>query len=484
MKTSSPQFLAVDLGASHGRALLGTLDGSDLDVEEVHRFETPLVEEGERLFWDLEVLKQQVDAGLRAGLDAASNLRSLSVDAWGVDFVPLDAEGTPLRNPRAYRDPRTQPVMNETLEQGAREEIYARTGTQFMPINTLYQVRADREMEPELVAQTAQRLFIADYLQYRYAGRAVAELSIASTAQLMDVRTHEWATDLMETLKIDPSTWPEIVSPGTRLGSFEPPSDSQFDTQDSRLDVVAGCSHDTACAVAAVPAAEERSWAYLSCGTWSLLGVERDEPILTDAAREAGYTNELGLDGTVRFLKNLTGLWVLQECERAWEEAGDPVDYDTLQRAAAAAPSPDGVLDLDEPQFLERGEMPQKVRRYCREEGLSVPETQGEVARLILESLAADYRNKLAALEQIIDEQIEVLHLVGGGSRNELLCQWTADATGCRVVAGPAEATALGNLLIQARAMGELPQGRSVRDVVRANVDLQTYEPDAERISA
>lgn len=483
MKSAPPQFLAFDLGASHGRALLGTLDGDDLDVEEVHRFETPLLEEGERLFWDLEVLEQKVDAGLRAGLDTASNLRSLSVDAWGVDFVPLDAEGTPLRNPRAYRDPRTQSVMDETLEQGSREEIYARTGTQFMPINTLYQVRADREMEPELVAQTAQRLFIADYLQYRYSGRAVAELSIASTAQLMDVRTHEWATDLMETLEINPSTWPEIVSPGTRLGSFEPPNDSQFDIQDSRLDVVAGCSHDTACAVAAVPAEGEESWAYLSCGTWSLLGVERDAPILTDAAREASYTNELGLDGTVRFLKNLTGLWVLQECERAWEEAGDPVEYDTLQRTAATAPSPDGVLDLDEPQFLERGEMPQKVRRYCREEGRSVPETQGEFARLILESLAADYRNKLAALEQIVDEQIEVLHLVGGGSRNELLCQWTADATGCRVVAGPAEATALGNLLIQAQAMGELPQGQSVRDVVRANVDFQAYEPDSEGIS-
>ena len=477
MKVSPPQFLALDLGASHGRALLGTLDGTDLDVEEVHRFETPIIEEGERLFWDLEALEAEVDTGLHAALDAATNLRSLSVDAWGVDFVPMDGGGTPLRNPRAYRDPRTQAAMDETLEEVSREEIYATTGTQFMPINTLYQVRADQEMEPELVDRTVQRLFIADYLHYRYSGRGVAELSIASTAQLMDVRTHEWATDLMERLDIDPTTWPEIVPPATRIGTFEPPRNSQFE-------IVAGCSHDTACAVAGVPAEEESSWAYLSCGTWSLLGVERDEPILTDAAREAGYTNELGLDGTVRFLKNLTGLWVLQECERAWEAAGDPIDYDTLQRRAAAAPAPDGVLDLDEQRFLERGEMPQKIRRYCRESSLSVPETKGEVARLILESLAADYQEKLAALEEIIDEQIEVLHLVGGGSQNELLCQWTAEATGCRVVAGPAEATALGNLLIQARAMGELPQGWSVRDVVRANVELQTYDPDSARISA
>jgi len=229
--------------------------------------------------------------------------------------------------------------------------------------------------------------------------------------------------------------------------------------------------------VAGVPAEDESSWAYLSCGTWSLLGVERDEPVLTNAAREAGYTNELGLDGTIRFLKNLTGLWVLQECERAWEEAGESIDYDTLQQEAAVAPSPDGVLDLDEQRFLERGEMPQKIRRYCREEGLLVPETQGEVARLILESLAADYRDKLAVLEEIIDERIEVLHLVGGGSRNELLCQWTADATGCRVVAGPAEATALGNLLIQAQAMDGLSEDTSIREVVRAGTDVRTYEP-------
>lgn len=474
-----PQFLAFDLGASSGRALLGTFDGSDLSVEEVHRFETPLVEEGERLFWDLKVLEQEIDRGLRAALDVASNLRSLSIDAWGVDYVPLDANGTPLRNPRSYRDLRTESVMEETLRQVSREELYARTGTQFMPINTLYQVLADQEMEPELVERTDQRLFIADYLQYRYSGRAVAELSIASTAQLMDVRTHEWATDLMDALDIDSTTWPEIVPPGTRLGSLTPNFDhSAFDTPNSTIEVVAGCSHDTACAVAAVPAqGDGSSWAYISCGTWSLLGVERAEPVLTDAAREASYTNELGLDGTVRFLKNLTGLWVLQECKRVWEETGPSVDYEALQREAAQAPSPDGVLDLDESRFLERGQMPQKVQQYCREEGLSVPETRGEFTRLILESLAADYREKLEALEETLDEEIDVLHLVGGGSRNELLCQWTADATQRRVVAGPVEATALGNLLIQARTMGALPSGVSLRDVVRANAEVRTYDP-------
>lgn len=484
MVSSPPQFLAVDLGASHGRVLLGTLDSTALQVEEVHRFETPLVEEGERLFWNLEVLEQEVDAGLRAVLDATSNLWSLSVDAWGVDFVPLDADGAPLRNPRSYRDPRTQATMEDTLEQVSREALYATTGIQFMPINTLYQVRADKEMEPELVAQTDRRLFVADYLHYRYSGRAVAELSIASTSQLLNVRTRDWATDLMDALDVDPTTWPEIVPPATRLGSFVAPERSKLEIGNSKLDVVAGCSHDTACAVAAVPAeAEGPPWAYISCGTWSLLGVERAEPVLTDAAREASFTNELGLDDTVRFLKNLTGLWVLQECRRAWEEAGEAVDYEILQREASEAPSTGDVVDLDDSRFLERGQMPEKLRDYCREHGLSVPESQGEFVRLILESLAADYREKLEMLEEILDERIEVVHLVGGGSRNELLCQWTADATGRQVVAGPAEATALGNLLIQARTMGALPDGTSIREVVRANADLRTYDPGSMEVA-
>lgn len=482
MPSAPAHYLAFDLGASTGCALVGTLDGPDLQVEEVHRFETPLREEGERLFWELEAIEREMDEGLRTALDVAPRLRSLSVDAWGVDYVPLDVAGVPLRDPRSYRDPRTKPVMEEALERVPREDIYAATGIQFMPINTLYQVLADREMEPEIVQRTDQRLFLADYFHSRYSDRAVAERSIASTSQLMDVRTRSWATELMNAFDIDPTTWPEIVPSATRLGTFDGFEDATSDALPSNLEVVAGCSHDTACAVAAVPADEEGPpWAYISCGTWSLLGVERTQPVLTDAAREASFTNELGLDGTVRFLKNLTGLWVLQEFKRAWKNDGRAVDYETLQREAAEAPSTGDIIDLDDPRFLERGQMPQKIRRYCREHGCSVPESQGEFARLILESLAADYQQKLTLLEDILDQRIEVLHLVGGGSRNELLCQWTADATGCRVVAGPAEATALGNLLIQARTMDGLPEGLSIRDVVRANVDLQTYTPTPAR---
>lgn len=476
MSTPS-RHLALDLGASSGHAFLGTLRDGRVDVEEVHRFETPMIEDGDRLYWDLDALERGLEEGVRKGLDAAPALHSCSVDSWAVDYVPLGENGTPLRNPRCYRDPRTHPVMETVLDSTTREQIYSTTGIQFLPINTLYQVLADRRTEPDLVEQTALRLPIADYFHYRLSGKAVAERSMASTTQLLDVRTGDWATGLMERFDIDPATWPEVVPSATRLGPLEPSPNSEFDARDSTVEVVAGCTHDTACAVAATPAeAGGPPWAYISCGTWSLLGVERGTPLLTDAARDADFTNELGLDGTVRFLKNLTGLWVLQECERAWAADGRQFDYDTLQQEASAADSL-GTIDLDEPRFLERGRMPQKIGAYCREHGQPVPSTRGEVVRLLLESLAADYRDKLEVMEDLLDEQIEVVHLMGGGSQNELLCQWTADATGRRVVAGPAQATALGNLLIQTRAMEGLPDGRSIRDVVRASTTLRTYEP-------
>lgn len=477
MKSAPPEinsYLAFDLGASSGRVLVGTLKGERMQVEEVHRFETPMIEDGERLYWDLDALERALDEGLRRALEQTPDLRSLSVDSWAVDYVLLDEDGQPLRNPYCYRDPRTQGVMGEALEQVAAEDIYATTGIQFMPINTLYQVLADQQMEPDLVGQTAQRLLIADYFHYRFCGRPVAELSMASTTQLMNVRSHEWAIELMERFDIDPTTCPDIVPTATKL---DPLQHSTIDNRHSPIEVIAGCSHDTACAVAAVPADEERGpWAYISCGTWSLLGVERDQPVLTDAAREASFTNEIGLDGTVRFLKNLTGLWVLQECERVWEADGQQFDYDTLQREAAGADSL-GTVDLDDPRFLERGQMPEKLQAYCREHDQPVPETRGQFVRLILESLAADYRDKLAVLENLTGERIETIYMVGGGSQNELLCQWTADATERRVVAGPAEATALGNLLIQARTMGGLSDGTSIRDVVRASTDLHIYRP-------
>jgi rhamnulokinase len=471
---STSQHLAFDLGASSGRALLGTLSGGRLETREVHRFQTPLVEEGERLFWDLEALEASVDAGLEAGLEAADALESVGVDSWAVDTVPLDAEGRPLRNPRSYRDPRTEAAMERALERVPPEEIYARTGIQLIRINTLYQVLADLEAEPDVVDETALRLFIADYFHYRMSGRPAAELSMASTSQLVDVETRDWDRGLMGRFDIDPGTWPEIVPPGTDLG---PLAGAKGGGADGPA-VVAGCTHDTACAVAAVPAEPDTNWAYISCGTWSLVGTERREPVVTEAAREAGFTHEIGLDGTIRFLKNRTGLWVLQECRRIWEQRGNGADYETLEAEAAAA-SIEGTVDLDDPRFLERGDMPARLAAYCREHGQAVPSTRGEFARLALWSLAADYRDTIEELERITGTPVDVVHVVGGGAKNELLCRWTARACGRPVVAGPAEATALGNLLIQARTTGGLPAGATVRDVVRASTSVRRYAPGA-----
>jgi rhamnulokinase len=462
-------YLAFDLGASSGRALLGRLEGGRISVEELHRFDTPLLERDGHLYWDVERLQGDLETGLALALERDGRLRSLSVDSWGVDYVPLDREGSPVRPPFAYRDPRTAGRITEAARIMPLERIYRHTGIQFLEINTLYQLLADRREEPELFDRTRNRLTIADYFNYRFSGRAVSEVSLASTTQLLDAETRDWSAPVLAAFEVPSDTMPEVVPSGTRLGPVRGAES---------VTVVAGCSHDTACAVAAVPAAPSGPpWAYISSGTWSLVGVERAEPLLTDAARSAGMTNEAGLDGTVRFLRNMTGLWILQECERAWREVGIVVGYDELMEEAAAAPSPADCLDVDDPRFSLRGDMQETIGSYCRELGSRAPATRGELVRLVIESLAEGHRRIIRELERVIEERIEIIHLVGGGSRNAMLCQLTADRCGCRVVAGPAEATALGNLLVQARAMGDLPPDRPIRDVVRNSLSLQSYEP-------
>ena len=462
--------LAFDLGAGSGRAMLGTLADGRLDMEEVHRFPTPLRERGDRLTWDLEALWAEIRTGYEHARRRAPALASLSIDSWGCDYVPLDRHGVPLRDPYCYRDPRTAGMMARAQMAVPRRELYEVTGIQFMDANTLYQAQADRILEPDLTARTATRLMIADYFLHRFGGRAIAERTLASTSQLLDVRTGTWAMDVIRRLNLAPRTWPEIVPPGTPIGRTP-----------AGVAVVAGCSHDTAAAVAAVPAAPDGPpWAYVSSGTWSLLGVERAEPLLTDAAFRANLTNEAGAAGTVRFLRNLTGLWVLQECQRAWRASGTAPSYDELMREAEAAPSPKAAVNLDDPCFAQRSDdMPDRIRSYCRDHALPALHTRGEMVRLILESLAQAYRRTLRMLEGTVGERLPVLHIVGGGARNELLCRMTADACGCTVVAGPAEATAIGNLLVQASAVGALPAGATIRDVVRASVALAEYTPAA-----
>jgi rhamnulokinase len=470
-------YLAFDLGASTSRAFLGTLAEGRLEMTELHRFTTPILEIGDHLFWDVEAVWTELHTGLGKARAAAPGLRSLSVDSWAVDYVSLDATGAPVRNPHCYRDPRTEGIMERALEVVPAHEIYSATGIQFLPFNTLYQLLAEADHAGEEGdGGVVWCLPIADYFNYRFSGRQAVEVSMASTTQLMDVNTRQWSASLMQQFGLEQFLWPEIVPSATRLGSA---------LQDSSVEVVATCSHDTGCAVAAAPAAEPADkWAYISCGTWSLMGVERNSPLLTASAREAGFTNEAGLDGTIRFLKNLTGLWVLQECMREWR-MWNRIDWPDLEREARAALregrriSENGFINLEDSLFLPRGPMEERIHTHCRKHGLRKLESRGEIVLAILASIAESYRRTLDELERITGVACDKVHLFGGGSQNALLCELTADACRCDVVAGPVEATAMGNLLIQARAMGDLPTGASVRDVSAASSTLELYLPDS-----
>jgi rhamnulokinase len=472
--SSRAGYLAIDLGASSGRVVLGMLEGDVMQLEVLHRFTTPLLERNRHLYWDVETMWAEIQFALAKSFDTGVAIRSISVDSWAVDYVPLDLHGTALRRPYSYRDKRTAGRMATAIElAGGAEALYDRTGIQFLELNTLPQVIADIRDEPGIVWETATRLLIAEYFLYRLCGEKVAEATMASTTQLVDARTGEWSVELIEAIGDDERRWPRIVPAGTVLGPLlselvpvrvaAPPI------------VLACCAHDTASAVAAVPATGERPWAFISSGTWSLVGMELDAPVLTAEAREHGFTNEAGLDRTVRFLKNRAGMWVLEECRREWEEQGTRYSHEAIFRAAAESPSIAATIDLNAPEFAGRGEMVRKLSDACTARRIDVPTTHGEFVRLILESLAASHAAALDELATVSGTRAEDLHIVGGGSRNDLLNQLTADRTGRRVLAGPEEATVLGNLLVQARALGDLPAGVSVRDAARRSSRITEF---------
>lgn len=461
--------LAFDLGASSGRAVLGRFDEGRIEMQEVHRWGTPIDVEEERLYWDLDAVWSSMQEGLAIALKEAPDLCSLSVDSWGVDYVPMDSTMQPLRRAHVYRDPRSASGEALVWQRIAPEELYGMTGVAPHPINTLFQVLADEQMMPQYHAATCCRLLIADYMNWRFCDRPVAEVSLASTTQLLSANSRSWSVEAMQALQIDPVTWPRVVPSGTVLGPVR---------DNPNVAVIAGCSHDTACAVAAIPADERSSWAFLSSGTWSLLGAEIPTPICIPAAMEAGFTNEVGYGGTIRFLKNLTGLWVLQECERVWREAGMNFDYTELLGEASRAEPPVYTIDFNDPRFSTPGNMPQRIAAWCREHGRPIVSERGDIVRLILESLAEVYRTTLESLSTLLGRRFDCLHVVGGGSRNRLLNQWTADRCGVPVIAGPSEATALGNLLIQAKAMNRLPVDSSIREVSAASVQAQIFQPN------
>jgi rhamnulokinase len=467
-------YLAFDLGAESGRAMLGTLgtqNGGRLTIEELHRFANTPVRVFDALYWDTLRLWHEIQRGLAiAGRERRLQLDGIGIDTWGVDFALLGADGALADNPRHYRDARTHGVMEQVLRIVPRAEVFEQTGIQFMPINSLYQFYALKLAGSPALAAARTLLFMPDLLNYWLTGVARAEETIASTSQFYDPRKKTWARDLLERLRLPTHILPEIVAPGTRLG---PLLDSVAEAAGlGAVPVYATGCHDTASAVAAVPA-EGVNWCYISSGTWSLMGAELDEPVIDERVLAQNLTNEIGAGGKVRFLKNIAGLWLLQECRREWALQGVEYTYDELVRLAGENGPARTLIDVD--AFLEPGDMPRKIVEHCRVRGLAPPETPGEFTRTILESLAERYRQVLESLEALAGRRFATIHIVGGGSRNALLNQLVADATGRTVIAGPSEATAIGNVLIQAIGAGELSGLGEARGVVRRSFGVEVY---------
>jgi rhamnulokinase len=464
--------LACDLGAESGRVMLGTLAKGRIKVEELHRFpNTPIETEGRR-YWNVEALFEGVRAGLKAAGSRKLPVASVSADSWGVDYLLLDSSGSIIPPTFHYRDSRTVEGVRRVYARTNWAAVFAETGIQFMPINTLFQLAAE---SPERLDGAAQLLNIGDGFNFLLSGVARAEQSLASTSQLYNPRARAWSKLLIETLALPARLFPPIVSPGTRLGPLRPGLARETGLA-ATVQVIATCSHDTGCAVAAVPASGG-DWAYLSSGTWSLMGVECAEPVISEQSRDLNFTNEIGFGGTVRFLKNIIGLWLVQECRRHWAQAGRNYEYAELTELAARSPPFLALVNPADERFMSPGGMPGKIAAFCRESGQPVPADPGAVVRCALESLALFYRRTARQLEQVTGREIRRLHVVGGGSKNALLNQFVANALEIPVIAGPAEASAIGNLLIQGIALGQLPSIAAARDVVRNSTRITAVMP-------
>jgi rhamnulokinase len=461
------EYLAFDLGAESGRAMLGTLQDGQLALEELHRFANTPVRVFSTLYWDTLRLWHEIQHGLAiATRERKLQLAGIGVDTWGVDYGLIGRDGMLVDNPRHYRDARTNGMMEELFAVVPREEVFRQTGIQFMQLNTLFQFYAMKVTGSPALTTARTMLFMPDLFNYWLTGTAKSEYTIASTSQFFNTREKRWATELLDALDLPASLMPDVVAPGTRLG------------ENSGVPVYATAGHDTASAVAAVPA-QGSGWCYISSGTWSLMGVEVDEPVINEKSLALNFTNELGAGGKVRLLKNIAGLWLLQECRRAWAAEGTEYTYEQLTQLAAKAKPFTAILDPD--AFLEPGDMPAKIAAHCRAKGGCAPETHGEFARTILESLGLRYRQVLESLEELCGQRLDVIHIVGGGSRNQVLNQFVADSTGRKVIAGPTEATAIGNILVQAMAAGAIKDLAEARAVVRNSFPLHVIEPRAQR---
>jgi len=464
-------YIAVDLGASSGRVILGSVDNDKIALEEIHRFENGPIEENGSLRWDFAKLFGEISTGIsKAVKQADGKIESIGVDSWGVDFGLIGSDGKLLENPYHYRDKRTDGMMDKAFAIAVKRTVYDSTGIQFMQLNTIYQLFALKSQKPEILKKAHKLIFMADLVSYYLCGEIFGEYTLASTSQLMNMKTGKWANELFDKLLLPMEIMPKIVQPGTIVGKLK----KEFAL--GAIPVVAVGSHDTACAVASVPASE-KNWAYLSSGTWSLMGVEVPNAVINDDTFRYEFTNEGGICGTIRLLKNIMGLWLVQECRRVWQEQGSKLSFAELTAMAEKAKPFAAVINPNDSRFLSMCDMPTKINEYLIQTGQPAITDKGQLIRVVLESLGFYYRKTIEIIEEIIKQNIDVLHLVGGGIQNELLCQFTADATGTKVVAGPVEATAMGNIMIQAMATGQIKSVNAGRALVAESFDLKIYQP-------
>lgn len=466
-------FFAVDLGATSGRTIIGTLTGGKIELEELTRFDNNLIETGGHYYWDIYALYFEIIKGLKLAAQRELPIRSIGIDTWGVDFVCVGKDGALLRNPLSYRDPHTFGMMEDYFERAIdKAKVYDITGIQFMNFNSLFQLYAMRKNNDSALAGAEKILFVPDALSYMLTGKMVCEYTIASTSQMLDPRTKQLDEQLLASVGLSRDNFGRMVNPATEIGVLT--KEVQQLTGLGAIPVIAVAGHDTGSAVAAVPAKDEK-FAYLSSGTWSLMGIETRNAIINDLSYERNFTNEGGIDGTTRFLKNICGMWLYERCRKEWTDA--PKSHTELIAAAMEQPAFQSIINPDDPMFANPASMVEAIKDYCRQTGQHVPEGYAEICRCIFESLALRYRQVFNYLREMASFPIEVLHIIGGGSLNAYLNQFTANSLGIEVLAGPQEGTAIGNIMLQAKASGDVGDIWDMRRIIAASIELKRFEP-------
>lgn len=472
MNNTNMNFFAVDLGATSGRTILGSIVNGKLEQRELTRFPNNIIQTGGHFFWDIFALYNEIIRGLKVVASEGIEIQSIGIDTWGVDFVMIGKDGGILRNPYCYRDPHTDNAMEEYFKLISKERVYEKTGIQFMQFNSLFQLATLKKNNDSALAVAEKILFVPDALMYMLTGEEVCEYTILSTSQMLDPRTKKIDTELIDVLGLKESQFGRYVNPSDKVGVLTP--EVQKMTGLGAVPVVAVAGHDTGAAVAAVPAANER-FAYLSCGTWSLLGIETKDAIITDKSFEYNFTNEGGIEGTTRFLKNICGMWLLERCRKEWTDA--PADVNQINKDAMEVPAFQSLIFPDAPDFANPASMVEAIEAYCERTGQHVPQNYKEMARCIFDSLAMRYRQVLGYLNDMASFPIEKLHVIGGGTRNEYLMQMAANATGLEVITGPTEGTAIGNIMLQAKAAGLVNDMFEMRRIIADSIETKRFEP-------